>query len=140
MVADIDLKTVNILLLITVGVCGCACKHGRSNYRSASATAIGVLNSQFVRALGQQVFLSFRCNFYFYHCSSPLYDWDMHRSAEGNNFLTSTILHKMFAVNKNLSGYLPNRFFGFQPLLADNINGTSWKKKEKATPKANLPV
>jgi len=46
----------------------------------------------------------------------------------------------MFAVNKNLSGYLPNRFFGFQPLLADNINGTSWKKKEKATPKANLPV
>jgi hypothetical protein len=64
----------------------------------------------------------------------------MHRSAEGNNVLTSTILHKRFAVNKNLSGYLPNRFFGFQPLLADNINGTSWKKKEKATPKANLPV
>ena len=49
---------------------------------------------------------------------------------------TSTILHKMFAVNKIcLDIYQTD--FGFQPLLADNINGTPGKEG-KGDPKGEL--
>ena len=126
---NINFNTVDVLLLITLAICRCPCKHGRANYRTASATALGVLDPKLVGTFGKQVLLRFGCDCYLYHnfltsLRKSIFDIESLVLLLTN----SSILHKMFAVNKIRQGNLPGQIFICNTQKPSQL---FWKKKEK---------